>query len=152
MLNFIYKLFILYLFLIIFSYNYNDSSLLTFNNNKILNFGGKIGSNISDILFLIFGFPMYIIPLILFFYPKYNNNKFDFFYKLLIKIFGNILLLISSCLLSEILFSSYNKIRSGGIIGYMILDLHKKYYFNNIFYISELYIILLIISIKLTFK
>ncbi len=59
--------FSVYLTVSLISYNFLDPSVLTFTKSKPSNYGGIVGSYLSDILLSIFGIATFLIPLLLVF-------------------------------------------------------------------------------------
>lgn len=47
------------------TYSPRDPSLFTYSEKAVQNYGGVIGANISDILFSIYGFSAFFIPIFL---------------------------------------------------------------------------------------
>ncbi|ACI21993.1 MULTISPECIES: DNA translocase FtsK [Thermodesulfovibrio] len=71
--------FSVYLAITLISYNFLDPSPLTFTKSKPLNYGGIVGSYLSDLLLSTFGIATFLIPLLLVFYGirKFTGKKLN---------------------------------------------------------------------------
>jgi S-DNA-T family DNA segregation ATPase FtsK/SpoIIIE len=114
----------IFLIFSVISYDPADASFFHSTPDKsITNYGGKIGSEISALLFNLFGFASYIILVYLLFVTSYFmlNKKIR---NMISKSCGYFLLLIASsafisCVNPEALKAGH-EIKSGGIIGFFI--------------------------------
>lgn len=122
----------LYLILCLFTYDKFDRSLFTYTTNSVKNAGGIVGSYISDLVFSLFGFSGFLIPLIFIISGikrilKKSKNRYQFF--------GSLLFLISISIFSELIIESinshfnlrlFNNINpSGGVSGYYLSNFLK---------------------------
>ncbi|WP_283166360.1 DNA translocase FtsK [Thermodesulfovibrio yellowstonii] len=71
--------FSVYLAITLISYNFLDPSPLTFTKSKPLNYGGIVGSYLSDLLLSTFGIATFLIPLLLVFcgIRKFTGKKLN---------------------------------------------------------------------------
>lgn len=122
-------------------------------NSMVENYGGKIGSEVSAFLFVMFGYASYVLIIYFLFITAYFflNRKIKNFYT---KSSGFILLLISlSALLSNIkpftLIDSAG-IKTGGVIGFFLNDFFESEIKG--FLAFFLFLILVIISLILIAK
>jgi len=58
-------LFSIFLFVSLITYSPQDPSLFTYAEKPVKNYGGAIGANLSDLLFSLFGYPAFAVPLFL---------------------------------------------------------------------------------------
>ncbi|URJ23716.1 DNA translocase FtsK [Blochmannia endosymbiont of Camponotus sp.] len=121
---------LLYLIISLISFNPADPGWLqTMWDGSIHNIGGMLGAKISDCLFFIFGIPVYIIPLFLFFYlwkiyvQGIRITVFIFVFKLI----GILILLFACCGLAHVAFDNFFYFSSGGIIGSISYDIISSY-------------------------
>ena len=145
------------IFLIFSLINFNPEDPSFFNNsfkdNVIKNYSGKIGAEVSAILFVVFGYSSYII----FFYFIFLSAYFFFnrrIKSIITKTLGYFILLIS--------FSSFlayikpftgidsSQIKTGGIVGFFVNDLFKGQIGG--FFSILLFCVLIIISLTLIAK
>lgn len=116
----------LYLLLSLITYNKWDTSLLTFSNLPIKNYGGIIGSYISDAIFSLVGKGGYIIPIFLFIYGLkrlLGREKFR------LHLIGSILSVISlSFFFNLVSWTINSQINNpGGFIGYILSSVSIKF-------------------------
>ncbi|URJ32512.1 DNA translocase FtsK 4TM domain-containing protein [Blochmannia endosymbiont of Camponotus sp.] len=121
---------LLYLIISLISFNPADPGWLqTMWDGSIHNIGGMLGAKISDCLFFIFGIPVYIIPLFLFFYlwkiyvQGIRITVFIFVFKLI----GILILLFACCGLAHVAFDNFFYFSSGGIVGSISYDIISSY-------------------------
>ncbi|AGC03664.1 DNA translocase ftsK [Candidatus Blochmanniella chromaiodes str. 640] len=121
---------LLYLIISLISFNPADPGWLqTIWDGSIHNVGGMLGAKISDFLFFIFGIPVYIIPLFLFFYlwkicvQGMRITVFIFIFKLI----GILILLFACCGLAHITIDNFFYFSSGGIVGSISYDIISSY-------------------------
>ncbi len=111
----------IYILVSLLSFSEMDPSIFTFSYKKTENYGGPVGSYISDILFTLLGFSSIFIPvfMILFGLRRLLNMEG---YR--IRIPGSILLIISSSiflgLLELTIDPDIERSRLGGMMGYII--------------------------------
>ncbi len=111
----------IYVLVSLISFSEKDPSIFTFSYKKIENYGGPVGSYISDILFTLFGFSSVFIPvfMILFGLRRLLNMEGH-----RIRIPGSILLIISSSIFLSLLELTIDpdiqRSRLGGMMGYII--------------------------------
>ncbi|URJ27591.1 DNA translocase FtsK 4TM domain-containing protein [Candidatus Blochmanniella camponoti] len=121
---------LLYLIISLISFNPADPGWLqTTWDGSIHNVGGMLGAKISDFLFFIFGIPVYVIPLFLFFYlwkicvQGMRITVFIFIFKLI----GILILLFACCGLAHITIDNFFYFSSGGIVGSISYDIISSY-------------------------
>jgi S-DNA-T family DNA segregation ATPase FtsK/SpoIIIE len=150
--NEIIGIFLLFLtFFLIFSlgsYSPVDPSFFhSARGERLDNFGGRVGSEISAILFNLFGFASYLIVFFLFFYTAFFlfNRKIK---NIIFKSSGFLLMLISSsAFLANIKPHSHfaeMDIQTGGVVGWLLTDFFTgqiKSFFSFLFFL-----LLLIVS------
>jgi S-DNA-T family DNA segregation ATPase FtsK/SpoIIIE len=145
----IFTLLSLYIALTLISYSKWDPSFFTYTNGQIKNYGGLIGSYLSDTLITFLGIVSYLIPLFLIIYGIKRLLSKEKRRELLIGI--PLFILSSSILLSLITetFSISTDINYGGIIGQDISHLLRKLFYlpgAYIFSLSIFFSSLVIIS------
>jgi S-DNA-T family DNA segregation ATPase FtsK/SpoIIIE len=116
----------IYLAVSLVSYDKWDNSFSTFSNKPVNNYGGAAGAYISDIVFALFGFSGYLIPLIIFVYGlrRILNKE-----KSLIYVLGFLLLLPSLTLLLQLITNSFSlNVIHGGISGYLLSNIFVAYF------------------------
>lgn len=116
----------LYLLLSLITYNKWDTSLLTFSNLPVKNYGGIIGSYISDAIFSLVGKGGYLIPIFLFIYGLkrvLGKEKFR------IHLIGSILSIISLSFFFNLVSWTINSQidNPGGFIGYIFTSVSIKF-------------------------
>ncbi len=58
-------LFSIFLFVSLITYSPQDPSLFTYAEKPVKNYGGAVGANLSDLLFSLFGYPAFVMPVFL---------------------------------------------------------------------------------------
>ncbi len=115
-----------YVLVALISYNAQDASWShSGTSNQILNFGGIAGAWIADLLFYLFGFLSFLLPIMMFYngiilVRTRNLSPEDINQMLVIRWSGFILTLISGCALSGLHFGvdpSVMPLDAGGILG-----------------------------------
>ncbi len=115
-----------YILVALFSYNNLDASWShSGSSDLIYNFGGIAGAWIADLLFYLFGFPSFLLPIMILYngiiLVKTRDYSAEDSYKMLvIRWSGFVLTLVSSCALSSLHFSVDSGVMpldSGGILG-----------------------------------
>lgn len=112
----------LFLFISLFTYHENDPGWSYVGNHTTLNWGGKIGAFLSDLLFSIFGFIAYVFPPTILVsswlgLTKREDSSFKWG-EFLFKSLGFILILICGSSIAAIYFKSQTlPAHSGGILG-----------------------------------
>ncbi|MCP4492632.1 MAG: cell division protein FtsK [Gammaproteobacteria bacterium] len=116
----------IYILVALFTYNNMDASWShSGSNDAIYNFGGIVGAWIADLLFYLFGFPSFLLPIMIFYngiilVRTRDYSTEDRYQMLVIRWSGFVLTLISSCALSSLHFSvepGVMPLDSGGILG-----------------------------------
>lgn len=120
-------LFSLYLGLSLLSYSKWDASLFTYTKTPMKNYGGVIGSYVSDLLMSSIGFAAYLIPvaLIVFGIRRLMSKE-----KRMVYLSGTVLLIFSVSLLSSLLLKTFHVITEnnpGGVIGSVMAGLLEHY-------------------------
>ncbi len=116
----------IYILVALFSYDFRDASWSHSGTSEIiLNFGGIAGAWIADLLFYLFGYLSFLLPVMIFYNgiilvrtSRYSAE--DRFQMLVIRWSGFILTLISGCALSSLHFSvefGVMPLDAGGILG-----------------------------------
>lgn len=145
----------IFLIFSLISFNPEDPSFFknSFRDNIIRNYSGRIGAEVSAILFVVFGYSSYII----FFYFIFLSAYFFFNQRIksiITKTFGYFILLISfSSFLAHIkpfTIINSNQIKTGGIVGFFVNDLFKGQIGG--FFSILLFCVLIIISLTLIAK
>lgn len=112
----------IYLSLSIFTYDKWDRSLLTLNHDPVKNYGGIVGSYISDLFFSLIGESTYLLPFLIAIYGarRLMYAERNWFYR-----FGVIGLIFSVSIISELLSTTslLNITISGGLIGKSFVNL-----------------------------
>ncbi len=112
----------IYIAISLITYDKWDSSMLTYSNKPISNYGGIVGSYLADSLFAIFGLSAYLLP---FFILLYGIRRLLNVKKSFLQLFGFFLFFLSLPLVIQLvtksLFSSYEYY--GGLIGYLLTNL-----------------------------
>jgi S-DNA-T family DNA segregation ATPase FtsK/SpoIIIE len=115
-----------YVLVALISYNAQDASWShSGTNDQILNFGGIAGAWIADLLFYLFGFLSFLLPIMMFYngiilVKTKNLSPEDRNQMLVIRWSGFILTLISGCALSGLHFGvdpNVMPLAAGGILG-----------------------------------
>ncbi|MFT4606770.1 MAG: S-DNA-T family DNA segregation ATPase FtsK/SpoIIIE [Gammaproteobacteria bacterium] len=115
-----------YVLVALISYNAQDASWShSGTNDQILNFGGIAGAWIADLLFYLFGFLSFLLPIMMFYngiilVKTRNLSPEDRNQMLVIRWSGFILTLISGCALSGLHFGvdpNVMPLAAGGILG-----------------------------------
>jgi S-DNA-T family DNA segregation ATPase FtsK/SpoIIIE len=118
----------LFLFVSFVSFNNSDPGWMgTGNKNHIVNWGGRVGAFLADVLLSLFGYIAYLLPPLTIFAawlalrpePEVASEKNN---EWILKTLGFVLIVISSCGLMNFGLSShaYLPINSGGILGDLI--------------------------------
>ncbi|MEM9243276.1 MAG: DNA translocase FtsK 4TM domain-containing protein [Pseudomonadota bacterium] len=120
----------LYLLLALLSYHYTDSSWVNTGNGIIANLGGRVGATIAAILLSLFGYPAYLLPLLLvvLVWEIYRRQEADHsrqerILHMVLSLLGFMIVLLAICGMSDILLQprlNLLPMGSGGIIGYGI--------------------------------
>ncbi len=140
----------IYLFLSIITYHFSDASLNTAGNFKTENFGGFIGSSISNIFLYFFGLTSFVFIYDIFLIGKFLIYPYKIFHPLKTILLYMITSTIPTCLslsyISEIIFKNFpTRCGLGGFLGLIV-----KNDLNNLlisFHISKyMSIIIFIIS------
>ena len=115
-----------YMFVALLSYEAQDASWShSGTNDEILNFGGIAGAWIADLLFYLFGYLSYLLPIMIFYngiilVRTRNLSSEDRYHMLIIRWSGFVLTLISGCALSGLHFAvdaGAMPLDAGGILG-----------------------------------
>ncbi|WFW29923.1 MAG: DNA translocase FtsK 4TM domain-containing protein [Wolbachia endosymbiont of Menacanthus eurysternus] len=113
----IYLLFLIYVYISVFSYNYKDPSLNTITNEEVTNLGGIVGSYLADILIQFFGLASVTIVTTIIYFLIIRPPK------LLLKIFYLVLINLGLCaILAELLLNITARYMHGGIIGDALIN------------------------------
>jgi DNA segregation ATPase FtsK/SpoIIIE, S-DNA-T family len=117
----------MYLGLSLISYSKWDPSFFTFSQSDAGNYGGIVGSHLSDLGISFLGFPAFIVPLLLI---AYGIRRLLGRAKQRIYTAGALLFIFSSSLMSSLLLSTFNVAADsspGGIIGDLISGFMNDY-------------------------
>lgn len=115
-----------YILVALVSYDSQDASWSHSGSNEIiLNFGGIAGAWIADLLFYLFGYLSFLLPVMIFYngiilVKTRHASAEDRYHMLVIRWSGFVLTLISGCALSSLHFSveaGVMPLDSGGILG-----------------------------------
>lgn len=117
----------IYLGLSLYSYSKWDPSFLTFTKNSVNNYGGIVGSHISDFLITLIGLSSFFLPVFLLAYGirRILGKKGQKTYLL-----GTLLFIFSSSLMATLLLSTFNlktEHYPGGITGFYISSILERY-------------------------
>ncbi len=145
-------LFSIFLFVSLITYSPQDSSIFTYAEKPVKNYGGAIGANLSDLLFSLFGYPAFVVPLFLIIWGlrRLLNKKGHF-----IHLAGTFLFIISCSIFmgliertigsSTIIFSTNGFKSLGGMTGGLLSKLFHSglstfgaYIFSFLLIISSL--------------
>ncbi len=115
-----------YILVALFTYNNLDASWSHSGSSDVIrNFGGIAGAWIADLLFYLFGFPSFLLPIMIIYngiilVKTRDCSTEDRYQMLVIRWSGFVLTLISGCALSSLHFSveaDVMPLDSGGILG-----------------------------------
>ncbi len=115
-----------YILVALLSYNVQDASWSHSGTNEVtLNFGGIAGAWIADLLFYLFGYLSFLLPVMIFYngiilVKTRNFSAEDRYQMLVIRWSGFVIILISGCALSSLHFAveaGVMPLDSGGILG-----------------------------------
>ncbi len=117
----------IYLAISLLTYDKWDRSFTTFSNRDISNYGGIVGSYISDAVFTLFGVSGYLIPLFILIYGirRILNKE-----RTLVHLLGFLLLLPSLSVFIQLISKSVlqSSEMHGGISGYLLFNLFIVYF------------------------
>jgi DNA segregation ATPase FtsK/SpoIIIE, S-DNA-T family len=120
-------LFSLYLGVSLFTYSKWDSSLFTYTQSPVSNYGGVVGAYVSDLLMSFIGFAAYLIPAA---FMGYGVRRLLSREKRTIYLLGTLLLIFSISLLLSLLIKTFPmpvESNPGGITGAVIAGLLEQY-------------------------
>ncbi|BET34916.1 MULTISPECIES: FtsK/SpoIIIE family DNA translocase [Wolbachia] len=115
----IYLLFLMYIYISVFSYNYKDPSLNTSTNEEVTNLGGIVGSYLADILVQFFGLASITIA---------TTIVYFLISKRLLKILYLILINLGICAtLEQLSLGTTTRYMHSGIVGNTLIS-HCPFY------------------------
>jgi len=143
-----------FMFLCLFSYNPHDPSLTHYVASKVevANYGGLVGSYLSDGMLRIFGMTSYLVSvlLVLFSFKLFHGGKFGMVFS---PVFGFIGLVFA---ISALLAAKYGTVSSsgvdfnaGGLLGKSSLKV--LYFYLNQMGTNIVLVVILLISLMITF-
>jgi S-DNA-T family DNA segregation ATPase FtsK/SpoIIIE len=116
-----------YIALSLLSYSKWDPSFFTFTHSSARNYGGIVGSYLSDLSIMLIGFSSYSLPVFL---AVYGIRRLLSREKHKVYLAGSILFIFSSSLMSSLVLSTFNLMTEnspGGISGHFFSQLLKNY-------------------------
>lgn len=136
----------------LFSFNPADPSWSQSSwQGHVANAAGSVGAMIADILFFLFGWVAYVVPVILFglgyllFWRPSPLHQLSFFNGSL-RLIGLVLSLVSSSALSSINFNNFYYFSSGGLVG----DLSSSMMMATFGHLGSTIILLAVLAIGIT--
>jgi len=117
----------IYLAVSLLSHTKWDPSFLTFSQSATRNYGGIVGSHISDLSIMLIGFSAYSLPVFLL---LYGIRRLFARERHKIYLIGSILFIFSTSLMSSLMLSTFNIMTEnspGGITGHSVSQLLKEY-------------------------
>ncbi|HCE59445.1 MAG TPA: cell division protein FtsK, partial [Wolbachia sp.] len=121
----VYLLFLIYMYILIFSYDYKDLSLNTATNVEVTNLGGIVGAYLADILVQFFGLTSVTIATTIVYLLIFRPAQ------ILLKILYLIPINLGVCVtLPKFSFNITARYRHGGIIGDALINNYTFYAFT----------------------
>ncbi|WP_264375564.1 MULTISPECIES: DNA translocase FtsK [unclassified Wolbachia] len=116
----IYLLLLMYIYISVFSYNYQDPSLNTATDEKVTNLGGIVGSYLADILVQFFGLASITIATTIVYFLIFRASLLKIIYLTLINV-------AIYAILSQLSLGITARYMHGGIVGNALID-HCPFY------------------------
>ncbi|WP_264730686.1 DNA translocase FtsK [Wolbachia endosymbiont (group B) of Episyrphus balteatus] len=116
----IYLLLLMYIYILVFSYNYQDPSLNTATDEKVTNLGGIVGSYLADILVQFFGLASITIATTIVYFLIFRASLLKIIYLTLINV-------AIYAILSQLSLGITARYMHGGIVGNALID-HCPFY------------------------
>jgi len=119
----------IFLLVSLFTYTQTDPGWTTMTTtHKVMNWGGRVGAWLSDVLFFLFGYVIYVLPFLMLFWGwrsflQKKEEKHFFLPDRVVKSIGLMILLASGCGMMHTYFGHYGvafPARAGGVVGYLV--------------------------------
>lgn len=99
------------------TYNKWDPSLFTFTSDMPVNYGGRFGAYVADLMVTVLGLPSFLIPFFLFIYGVKRIFGLD---KRVINLIGSALIVVAGCVFASLFYKAFNTgYGAGGMLGHL---------------------------------